>query len=30
MYSASDRNDYQEFAWGVKADVLSAICEPIV
>jgi hypothetical protein len=34
--SASNRNEYQEFSWGVKlrptrkADNFTAICEPIV
>jgi hypothetical protein len=24
-----NRNEYQESSWGVKADNLTAICEPI-
>jgi hypothetical protein len=36
VVSASNRNEYQEYSWGgeawpaLKADNLTAICEPIV
>jgi hypothetical protein len=28
--SASDRDEYQKSSWGLKAEILTAICEPIV